>query len=56
MDAELKEEEEELKINERERCLDSQLLESQTRILKNVKNTSIYRAFDRNRPIKMIDG
>ena len=56
MDAELKEEEEELKINERERCLDSQLLESQTRILKNVKNTSIYRAFDRNRPIKTIDG
>ena len=31
-------------------------IESQTRMLKNVKNTSIYRAFDRNRPIKMIDG
>ena len=25
-------------------------------MLKNVKNTSIYRAFDRNRPIKTIDG
>ena len=27
-----------------------------TRMLKNVKNTSIYRAFDRNRPIKTING
>ena len=52
----MKEEEEELKRNEIERCLDSQLLESQTRMVKNVKNTSIYRAFDRNRPIKTIDG
>ena len=25
-------------------------------MLTNVKNTSIYRAFDRNRSIKMIDG
>ena len=31
-------------------------IESQTRMLKNVKNTSIYRASDRNRPIKTIDG
>ena len=52
----MKEEEEELERNERERCLDSQLLESQTRMLKNVKNMPFYRAKIRNRPIKTIDG
>ena len=31
-------------------------IEPQTRMLKNVKNTCIYRAFDCNRPIKTIDG
>ena len=56
MDAELKEEEEELKRNEIERCLDSQLLESQTRMLRIVKNMSIYTKFGRNRPIVLIDG
>ena len=56
MDAELKEEEEELKRNKIERCLDSQLLESQTRMLRIVKNMSIYTKFGRNRPIVSIDG
>ena len=56
MGAELKEEEEELKRNERETCLDSQLLESQTRMLRIVKNMSIYTKFRRNRPIVSIDG
>ena len=56
MDAELKEEEEELKRNEIERCLDSQLLESQTRMLRIVKNMSIYTKFGRNRSIVAIDG
>ena len=56
MDAELKEEEEELKRNEIERCLDSQLLESQTRMLRIVKNMSIYTKFGRSRPIVLIDG
>ena len=32
------------------------LLEISTRILTFVKNKSIYRAFDRNRPIETIDG
>ena len=56
MSAELKEEEEELKRNERERCLDSELLEPQTRISTSTKNTSIYTKFGRNRPIVSIDG
>ena len=56
MSEELKEEEEELKRNERERCLDSQLLESQTRMLRIVKNMSIYTKFGHNRPIVSIDG
>ena len=56
MDAESKEEEEELERNEREVCLDSQFDWNLTRMLTNVKNTSIYRAFDHNRPIKTIDG
>ena len=56
MSAELKEEEEELKRNERERCLDSQLLESQTRMLRIVKNMSICTKFGRNRLIVSIDG
>ena len=56
MDAELREEEEELERNEWERCLDSQFYWILTRIHRTVKNNSIYRAFDRNRPIKTIDG
>ena len=32
------------------------LLEISTRMLTNVKNTSFYRGFDRNRPIETIDG
>ena len=31
-------------------------IEISTQMLTFVKNKSIYRAFDRNRPIKMIDG
>ena len=31
-------------------------LEISTRMLTNVKNTSFYRGFDRNRPIETIDG
>ena len=56
MSAELKEEEEELKRNERERCLDSQLLEISTRMLTFVKNMAFYRKFGRNRLIVSIDG
>ena len=56
MDAELKEEEEELERNEWGRCLDSQLGWISLECLRTTKNKSIYRAFDRNRPIKTIDG
>ena len=52
----MEEEHSEIERNERERCLDSQLLESQTRMLKNMKNTSFYRRKFRNRLIKTIDG
>ena len=56
MDAELKEEEEELERNKREGCLDSQFDLNLTRMLTNVKNTSFYRGFDHNRLIETIDG
>ena len=56
MDAELREEEEELERNKWERCLDSQFHWNLTRIHRTVKNNSIYTKFGRNRPIVLIDG
>ena len=52
----MEEEHSEIKRNERERCLESQLLESQTRMVRIVKNMSIYTKFGGNRPIVSIDG
>ena len=52
----MREEEDGIKRNERE-CLDSSIrLNSQLECLQMSKNKSFYRVFDRNRPIKTIDG
>ena len=54
MDAELREEEEELERNEWERCLDSQFCWILTRIHRTTKNKAIYAKFGRNRPIETV--
>ena len=56
MDAELKEEEEELERNERIGVYTSQFDWNPTRMHTIVKNVSFYRANFRNRPIVSIDG
>ena len=56
MDAELKEEEEELERNERIGVYTSQFAWNLTRMHTSVKNNSIYTKFGRNRPIVSIDG
>ena len=56
MDAELREEEEELERNKWERCLDSQFYWILTRMHTSAKNNSIYTKFGRNRSIVLIDG
>ena len=56
MDAEIEEEEEEPERNRQGRCLDSQLDLFLLGCIRTTKNTCIYRAFDRNRPIETIDG
>ena len=55
VDAEMKEEEEELKRNERRVSRQLNLLEISTRMLRAIKNIEFYRVFDRNRPIETID-
>ena len=53
----MKEEEEELERNERERVSRQlSLLEISTRMLRLMKNIEFYRVFDHNRPIETIDG
>ena len=56
MDAELREEEEELERNERIGVYTSQFDWNLTRMHTSTKNTSIYTKFGRNRPIVSIDG
>ena len=56
MDAELREEEEELERNERIGVYTSQFDLDPTRMHTSTKNTSIYTKFGRNRPIVSIDG
>ena len=52
----MEEEHDGIERNEREGCLDSQLDWNLTRMLRTMKNIEFYRVFDRNRPIKTIDG
>ena len=56
MDAEMKEEEEGIKRNEKNGVQIAQLVWDSTRMLRTTKNIEFYRVFDRNCPIETIDG